>query len=101
MSLTTKRLHVSGLTSHISQDELINRLSTFGEILALDGFGAKDANGDSKKFAYVTLKGTEAEVKRCEFGDILMHSQDTFLLLLSMSTLLMIMANYRSDHNMR
>ena len=63
--VTTKRLHVSGLTSQISQNDLINRLSTFGEILALDGFGARDANGDLKKFAYVTMKGSEANVQRC------------------------------------
>lgn len=64
--LVTKRLHVSGLTSSITSTELSRRLSTFGTIKDIDGFGKFDALGQPRKFAYVTLEGTKAQLAKCE-----------------------------------
>jgi hypothetical protein len=64
----TKRLHISGLTPSISQQDLFQRLSTFGNVKSLDGLGALDAVGRPKKFAYVTLEATPAKLARCPFS---------------------------------
>src|ERR1700677_3755799 len=54
----TKRLHVSGLTPSITTTDLTHRLSKFGTVKDLDGFGKLDALGQPRKFGYVTLEGS-------------------------------------------
>lgn len=62
----TKRLHISGLTPNISQDDLTSRFSSFGTVRALDGLGAVDGNGEPRKFAYLTIDGSKVQLTRCE-----------------------------------
>jgi hypothetical protein len=69
-SLVTKRLHISGLTPSITPGDLERRLSSFGTVKAMDGFGAQDALGDPRKFAYVTMEIGPKELAKCEFGCI-------------------------------
>ncbi|KAF9264124.1 hypothetical protein L218DRAFT_979746, partial [Marasmius fiardii PR-910] len=61
----TKRLHISGLTPALTPSDLSTRLSTFGTVKSLDGFGLLDAVGQPRKFAYATLEATPAALKRC------------------------------------
>ncbi|KAF9073325.1 hypothetical protein BDP27DRAFT_1319233 [Rhodocollybia butyracea] len=61
----TKRLHVSGLTPNLSPADLSARLSNFGTVKSLDGFGLLDAVGQPRRFGYVTLETTQASLKRC------------------------------------
>ncbi|KAJ3576538.1 hypothetical protein NP233_g346 [Leucocoprinus birnbaumii] len=69
----TKRLHISGLTPSISQQDLTQRLSTFGNVKSLDGVGALDAVSRPRKFAYATFEATPAKLSRCP------HSSSDFL----------------------
>ena len=62
----TKRLHVSGLTTAISAEELSKRIASFGTVKALDGFGLLDGLGQPRKFGYVTLETTKPKLARCE-----------------------------------
>ncbi|GBE89508.1 hypothetical protein BKA93DRAFT_799943 [Sparassis latifolia] len=60
-----KRLHVSGLTPAITPADLTQRLSSFGAVKAVDGFGVLDAVGLPRKFGYVTLETTKPKLARC------------------------------------
>lgn len=64
-ALVTKRLHVSGLTPAITEADIERRLSAFGTVKATDGFGACDALGDPRKFAYVTIEATPKDLAKC------------------------------------
>jgi hypothetical protein len=64
--LITKRLHISGLTPSITQTDLVSRLSSFGTVKDLDGFGKLDGLGQLRKFGYVTLEGTKEQLAKCE-----------------------------------
>lgn len=76
------RLHISGLTPSISAQDIASKLSSFGKVQTVDGFGARDGNGsfemflparplirfhlgDPRKFAYVTLEAQPAQVSKC------------------------------------
>lgn len=61
----TKRLHISGLTPSLTVSDLERRLGTFGTVKALDGFGALDGVGQPRKFGYVTLHTTKAQLQKC------------------------------------
>ncbi|GLB41442.1 putative peptide hydrolase [Lyophyllum shimeji] len=61
----TKRLHISGLTLALTADDISKRLSTFGTVKAVDGFGLLDGVGQPRKFGYVTLETTQAKLARC------------------------------------
>ena len=63
--LLIKRLHISGLTSAISTDDLSRRLATFGTIVALDGFGKRDALGQPRPYAFATLHTTKGKLLKC------------------------------------
>jgi hypothetical protein len=63
--LISKRLHISGLTTAISSQDLERRLATFGSLTALDGFGKLDALGQPRKFVYVTLQTTKSRLSKC------------------------------------
>jgi hypothetical protein len=62
----TKRLHISGLTPNISPAVLSQQLSNFGTVIAVDGFGLVDGNGDARKFGFVTIEATQAGMRKCE-----------------------------------
>ncbi|KZV96763.1 hypothetical protein EXIGLDRAFT_732325 [Exidia glandulosa HHB12029] len=64
MSAST-RLHISGLTPSISQQDIASKLASFGTVHAVDGFGALDGNGDPRKFAYATLEAQPSQVSKC------------------------------------
>ena len=64
----TKRIHISGLTPAITQQDLSNRLSSFGTVKSIDGFGLVDAVGQPRKFAYATLETTKGKLARCTFN---------------------------------
>ncbi|KAF8888104.1 hypothetical protein BD779DRAFT_1611399 [Infundibulicybe gibba] len=61
----TKRLHISGLTPALSAEDLSRRISTFGTVLAVDGFGLQDGLGQPRKFGYITLETTTGKLTRC------------------------------------
>ncbi|KAM5532208.1 hypothetical protein V8D89_014108 [Ganoderma adspersum] len=61
----TKRIHISGLTPAITAKDLSDRLASFGTVKAIDGFGALDALGQPRKFAYATLETTKGKLARC------------------------------------
>jgi hypothetical protein len=63
--LVTKRLHISGLTPAITADDLSRRLSAYGSIKALDGFGLLDGVGRPRKFGYITMEGTKPQLQKC------------------------------------
>ena len=60
-----KRLHISGLTPQITADDLIRRFSSFGTVKALDGLGKRDALGDPRPYAYLTLEATKPQLAKC------------------------------------
>ncbi|CBQ69851.1 conserved hypothetical protein [Sporisorium reilianum SRZ2] len=60
-----KRLHISGLTAAFSKEDLERRFSTFGTVLSLDGLGKRDALGQLRPFAYLTLQAPPQQIKRC------------------------------------
>ncbi|KAJ3996056.1 hypothetical protein F5050DRAFT_1572265 [Lentinula boryana] len=61
----TKRLHISGLTPSLSPADLSARLSHFGTIKSVDGFGLLDGVGQPRKFGYVTIETTDGMLKKC------------------------------------
>ncbi|KAF9458871.1 hypothetical protein BDZ94DRAFT_1300909 [Collybia nuda] len=61
----TKRLHISGLTPALTPADLSTRLSTFGTVKAVDGFGLRDGLDQPRKFGYVTLETTAGKLARC------------------------------------
>ncbi|KAJ3790364.1 hypothetical protein GGU10DRAFT_340599 [Lentinula aff. detonsa] len=61
----TKRLHISGLTPSLSPADLSARLSHFGTIKSVDGFGLLDGVGQPRKFGYVTIETTHGMFKKC------------------------------------
>ncbi|KAG9125456.1 hypothetical protein FRC07_007522 [Ceratobasidium sp. 392] len=63
--MTTTRLHISGLTPSITQNDLKQRFSTFGEVIDVDGVGKLDGLGEPRKFAYITMESTKENLARC------------------------------------
>ncbi|KAF8552594.1 hypothetical protein OG21DRAFT_1498321, partial [Imleria badia] len=63
--LLTKRLHISGITPAITPADLERRLSSFGKVKAMDGFGARNALGDPRKFGFVTMEIGPKELAKC------------------------------------
>ncbi|KAI6138998.1 hypothetical protein BKA82DRAFT_4228897 [Pisolithus tinctorius] len=63
--VVAKRLHISGLTPSITSSDIHRRLSAFGSVTSLDGFGQLDALGDPRPFAYATLEGKEKDIAKC------------------------------------
>ncbi|EIN10513.1 hypothetical protein PUNSTDRAFT_84630, partial [Punctularia strigosozonata HHB-11173 SS5] len=61
----SKRLHVSGLTPAIKPSDLQDRFGKFGTVKALDGFGLLDGLGQPRRFGYITLEATKAQLSRC------------------------------------
>ncbi|KAF8224863.1 hypothetical protein L208DRAFT_1444296 [Tricholoma matsutake] len=64
-AVITKRLHVSGLTPAITVNDLNQRLSSFGTVNFLDGFGLLDGLEQPRKFGYITIETTPAKLARC------------------------------------
>jgi hypothetical protein len=65
-ALITKRLHVSGLTPTLTADDLNIRLSSFGPVKVLDGYGLLDGLGQPRKFGYITIETTPAKPAKCK-----------------------------------
>ncbi|PVG02439.1 hypothetical protein CPB86DRAFT_579707 [Serendipita vermifera] len=63
--MLTRRLHVSGLTPAISENDLKIRFSAFGTVKAIDGVGKLDALGQPRKFAYVSLETAPDKYAKC------------------------------------
>ncbi|KAG1738445.1 uncharacterized protein EDB91DRAFT_461389 [Suillus paluster] len=62
----TKRLHISGLTTPaITPADLSKRLSAFGRVISLDGFGKLDALGQPRPFGYATIEGRKTDLAKC------------------------------------
>ncbi|KAJ4479585.1 hypothetical protein C8J55DRAFT_72550 [Lentinula edodes] len=61
----TKRLHISGLTPSLTPADLSARLSHFGTVKSVDGFGLLDGVGQPRKFGYVTMETTSGSLKKC------------------------------------
>jgi len=66
----SKRLHISGLTPTLSAADISQRLSSFGTVKALDGFGLLDGVNRPRTFGYVTIEGTASNLAKCKQGDI-------------------------------
>lgn len=62
----TKRLILSGLTPAITVADITRRLSSFGSVIAADGFGLLDGLGQPRKFGFVTLETTPSKLGKCE-----------------------------------
>lgn len=62
-----KRLHISGLTPTFSKEALQDRLSSYGEVLALDGCDDDFCTqvGVRRTYAFATLRATPAQIARC------------------------------------
>ncbi|KAJ3838891.1 hypothetical protein F5878DRAFT_618178 [Lentinula raphanica] len=60
-----KRLHISGLTPSLTPADLSARLSHFGTVKSVDGFGLSDGVGQPRKFGYVTIETTSGMLKKC------------------------------------
>jgi hypothetical protein len=65
--VTTKRLHISGLTPSLTAADLEKRLSSFSTVKVLDGFGLVDAVGQPRKFGYATIEATESGLAKCQW----------------------------------
>ncbi|XP_028905738.1 nucleolar protein 8 isoform X2 [Ornithorhynchus anatinus] len=62
----TKRLYVGGLSQTISQADLQHQFSRFGDVSDVEMITRKDDQGNpTKTFAYVNIKTTDLEFKRC------------------------------------
>lgn len=61
-----KRLFVGGLGQGISETDLQNQFSRFGEVSDVEIITRRDDQGNSQKvFAYVNIQITEADLKKC------------------------------------
>ncbi|KAL0606735.1 Nucleolar protein 8 [Plecturocebus cupreus] len=62
----TKRLYVGGLSQDISEADLQNQFSRFGDVSDVDIITRKDDQGNPQKvFAYINISVTEADLKKC------------------------------------
>ena len=75
-----KRLHTSGLTPSISQQDLFQRLSTFANVKSLDGLGTLNAVGQPRKFAYATVEATPAKLSKCSFPVLSLQFTEAYYL---------------------
>ncbi|PNJ71522.1 NOL8 isoform 3 [Pongo abelii] len=62
----TKRLYVGGLSQDISEADLQNQFSRFGEVSDVEIITRKDDQGNPQKvFAYININVAEADLKKC------------------------------------
>lgn len=62
-----KRLHISGLTPQFTQDALRERLSTYGEVVDMEGLhdAYVDGVGLRRPYAFATLRTTPPQLAKC------------------------------------
>uniref|UniRef100_A0A2K5ED98 Nucleolar protein 8 n=1 Tax=Aotus nancymaae TaxID=37293 RepID=A0A2K5ED98_AOTNA len=61
-----KRLYVGGLSQDISEADLQNQFSRFGDVSDVDIITRKDDQGNPQKvFAYINISIAEADLKKC------------------------------------
>src|ERR1700730_15855912 len=61
-----RRLHISGLSPNITPADISERLSKFGTVKAVDGFGLLDGVGLPRKCGYITICMTPMALKECK-----------------------------------
>uniref|UniRef100_K9IPX2 Nucleolar protein 8 n=1 Tax=Desmodus rotundus TaxID=9430 RepID=K9IPX2_DESRO len=62
----TKRLFVGGIGQNISEADLQNQFSRFGEVSDVEIITRKDDQGNPQKvFAYINIRGAETDLKKC------------------------------------
>jgi RNA recognition motif-containing protein len=71
MDIVSKRLHISGLTPQITREDLTRCFSSFGTVKALDGLGKRNALGDPRPYAYLTIETTKPQLAKCLSFDFL------------------------------
>lgn len=69
-SMQTKRLHISGLTPAISEQDIYSRFSVFGTVKAVNGFGQLNAVGQPRNFAFLSLEATPDKVSKCKLDSL-------------------------------
>ncbi|PNJ71523.1 NOL8 isoform 27 [Pongo abelii] len=73
----TKRLYVGGLSQDISEADLQNQFSRFGEVSDVEIITRKDDQGNPQKvFAYININVAEADLKKSIFYVIQRDSSD-------------------------
>ncbi|KAI2553129.1 nucleolar protein 8 [Homo sapiens] len=73
----TKRLYVGGLSQDISEADLQNQFSRFGEVSDVEIITRKDDQGNPQKvFAYINISVAEADLKKSIFHVIQRDSSD-------------------------
>ncbi|PNI15191.1 NOL8 isoform 24 [Pan troglodytes] len=73
----TKRLYVGGLSQDISEADLQNQFSRFGEVSDVEIITRKDDQGNPQKvFAYINISVAEADLKKSIFYVIQRDSSD-------------------------
>uniref|UniRef100_A0A8C6V3Y8 Nucleolar protein 8 n=1 Tax=Naja naja TaxID=35670 RepID=A0A8C6V3Y8_NAJNA len=61
-----KRLYIGGLGHSVSEDELYERFSKFGNVTETEIISRKDEHGNpTKTFAYLNILLSEKELKKC------------------------------------
>jgi RNA recognition motif-containing protein len=60
-----KRLHISGLTTKITIDDIVSRFESFGTVSDTTGFGQLNAVGTPRPFAFLTLETSKDRLARC------------------------------------
>uniref|UniRef100_A0A7M4FNK2 Nucleolar protein 8 n=3 Tax=Crocodylus porosus TaxID=8502 RepID=A0A7M4FNK2_CROPO len=61
-----KRLYVGGLGHTVSEGELQERFSKFGEVTNVEILTRKDEQGNPmKSFAYINISISESDLKKC------------------------------------
>ncbi|KAF6120651.1 nucleolar protein 8 [Phyllostomus discolor] len=65
-SRETKRLFVGGLGQNVSEVDLQNQFSRFGEVSDVEIITRKDDQGNPQKvFAYINIRVAETDLKKC------------------------------------
>ena len=59
------RLHVSGINTKITKEDIINRFNKFGSVLNVDDI-TLDGNGDPRPYTFVDFDTTTSELNKCK-----------------------------------
>jgi hypothetical protein len=61
-----KRLHISGLTPALTSADVSKKLSSFGTVNELDGFGLLNGVNQPRNYGFVTIESTASKLAKCE-----------------------------------
>ncbi|MBW0489033.1 hypothetical protein O181_028748, partial [Austropuccinia psidii MF-1] len=59
------RLHLGGLSSSVTAEDIETRFSLFGTVEKVDGVGKLDENGYPLNYGFVDIISTQPQIKRC------------------------------------